>query len=123
LCCTPSYALVLAEALSASGGREGVHLRVGIFGAEPWSDGMRRQIKTLLGLEAFDIYGLTELGGPGVAAECSRHRGLHIFEDHFYEEVVDPDTGTPLQDGKPGELVMTSLCSVGCRICSYRTRG
>src|SRR5438067_12221379 len=100
LCCTPSYALVVAEALRGLEGREGVRLRVGIFGAEPWSDGMRRQIETLLGLEAFDIYGLTELGGPGVAAECSRHNGLHIFEDHFYAEVVDPDTGTPLQEGR-----------------------
>jgi phenylacetate-CoA ligase len=119
LCCTPSYALVLAEALQ---GRAGLQLRVGIFGAEPWSDGMRRQIETLLGLEAFDIYGLTELGGPGVAAECSRHHGLHIFEDHFYAEVVDPDTGTPLQEGQPGELVLTSLRREATPVLRYRTR-
>ena len=119
LCCTPSYALVLAEALQ---GRVGLRLRVGIFGAEPWSDGMRRQIETLLGLEAFDIYGLTELGGPGVAAECSRHHGLHIFEDHFYAEVVDPDTGTPLQEGRPGELVLTSLRREASPVLRYRTR-
>jgi phenylacetate-CoA ligase len=119
LCCTPSYALVLAEALQ---GREGLRLRVGIFGAEPWSDGMRRQIETLLGLEAFDIYGLTELGGPGVAAECSRHHGLHIFEDHFYAEVVDADTGTPLQEGLPGELVLTSLRREASPVLRYRTR-
>jgi phenylacetate-CoA ligase len=122
LCCTPSYALVVAEALRGFEGREGVRLRVGIFGAEPWSDGMRRQIETLLGLEAFDIYGLTELGGPGVAAECSRHHGLHIFEDHFYAEVVDPDTGTPLQEGQPGELVLTSLRREASPVLRYRTR-
>jgi len=119
LCCTPSYALVLAEALQ---GHAGLQLRVGIFGAEPWSDGMRRQIETLLGLEAFDIYGLTELGGPGVAAECSMHQGLHIFEDHFYAEVVDPDTGTPLQEGQPGELVLTSLRREATPVLRYRTR-
>ena len=122
LCCTPSYALVLAEALRASEGREGIRLRVGIFGAEPWSDGMRRQIETLLGLEAFDIYGLTELGGPGVAAECNQHHGLHIFEDHFYAEVVDPDTGTPLQEGQQGELVLTSLRREASPVLRYRTR-
>jgi len=122
LCCTPSYALVLAEALRGLEGREGVRLRVGIFGAEPWSDGLRGQIQTHLGLEAFDIYGLTELGGPGVAAECSRHHGLHIFEDHFYAEVVDPDTGTPLQEGRPGELVLTSLRREASPVLRYRTR-
>ncbi|TMC71384.1 MAG: phenylacetate--CoA ligase [Chloroflexi bacterium] len=122
LCCTPSYALVLAEALHASGGHLDTRLRVGIFGAEPWSDGMRRQIETRLDLEAFDIYGLTELGGPGVAAECSRHDGLHIFEDHFYAEVVDPDTGTPLQEGQPGELVLTSLRREASPVVRYRTR-
>jgi len=122
LCCTPSYALVLAEALLGLEGREGVQLRVGIFGAEPWSDGMRRQIETRLGLEAFDIYGLTELGGPGVASECSRHHGLHIFEDHFYAEVVDPETGTPLQEGQPGELVLTSLRREASPVLRYRTR-
>jgi len=122
LCCTPSYALVLAEALRGLEGREGVRLRVGIFGAEPWSDGLRGQIQTHLGLEAFDIYGLTELGGPGVAAECSRHEGLHIFEDHFYAEVVDPDTGTPLQEGQQGELVLTSLRREASPVLRYRTR-
>jgi phenylacetate-CoA ligase len=122
LCCTPSYALVLAEALRGLEGHEGVRLRVGIFGAEPWTDGMRRQIEAHLGLEAFDIYGLTELGGPGVAAECSRHHGLHIFEDHFYAEVVDPDTGTPRQEGQPGELVLTSLRREASPVLRYRTR-
>jgi len=122
LCCTPSYALVLAEALHVQEGRDGLRLRVGIFGAEPWSDGMRRQIETLLGLEAFDIYGLTELGGPGVAAECSRHNGLHIFEDHYYAEVVDPETGTPLQEGQAGELVLTSLLREASPVLRYRTR-
>jgi phenylacetate-CoA ligase len=122
LCCTPSYALVLAEALHAQEGRVGLRLRVGLFGAEPWSDGMRRQIESLLGLEAFDLYGLTELGGPGVAAECNRHEGLHIFEDHFYAEVVDPDTGTPLEEGRPGELVLTSLRRQASPVLRYRTR-
>ena len=122
LCCTPSYALVVAEALRGLEGGDRVRLRVGIFGAEPWSDGMRRQIETNLGLEAFDIYGLTELGGPGVAAECSQHHGLHIFEDHFYAEVVDPDTGKPLPEGQPGELVLTSLRREASPVVRYRTR-
>ena len=122
LCCTPSYALVVAEALRGLEGGDRVRLRVGIFGAEPWSDGMRRQIETNLGLEAFDIYGLTELGGPGVAAECSQHHGLHIFEDHFYAEVVDPDTGKPLPEGQPGELVLTSLRREASPVLRYRTR-
>ena len=122
LCCTPSYALVVAEALRGLEGGDRVRLRVGIFGAEPWSDGMRRQIETNLGLEAFDIYGLTELGGPGVAAECGQHHGLHIFEDHFYAEVVDPDTGKPLPEGQPGELVLTSLRREASPVLRYRTR-
>jgi len=109
LTCTPSYALVLAEAIAEESSRPLLKLRVGFFGAEPWTDGMRRQIQYGLGLEAFDIYGLTELGGPGVAVECQQHNGLHIFEDHFYAETVDPETGRPLPRGEPGELVLTSL--------------
>ncbi|MDQ6691947.1 MAG: phenylacetate--CoA ligase [Candidatus Dormibacteraeota bacterium] len=121
LTCTPSYALVLAEALVSEPG-SGTRLRVGFFGAEPWTEGMRRQIETGLGLEAYDIYGLTELGGPGVAVECNRHDGLHIFEDHFLAEVVDPDTGRQLGAGEEGELVLTSLTREASPVVRYRTR-
>src|SRR5256885_3938746 len=108
LTCTPSYALVLAEAVAAEGGRAGLRLRAGFFGAEPWTDGMRAEIERGLGLEAFDTYGLTELGGPGVAVECRHHDGLHVFEDHYYLEVVEPETGPPLPAGRAGELELTS---------------
>ncbi len=120
LCCTPSYALVLAEA--AGEGHRGLQLRVGLFGAEPWSEAMRREIEAGLGLEAYDVYGLTELGGPGVAVECHRHDGLHIFEDHFYAEVVDPESGRPLPPGAEGELVLTSLRREASPVIRYRTR-
>src|SRR2546430_461089 len=96
LACTPSYALVLAEAVAEAGVRDRLRLRAGFFGAVPWTEGMRREIEAGLGLEAFDLYGLTELGGPGVAVECHRHDGLHLHEDHFHAEVVDPATGPPL---------------------------
>ena len=122
LTCTPSYALVLAEAVAREGAREELRLRAGFFGAEPWTDGMRRQIERGLGLEAFDIYGLTELGGPGVAVECRRHEGLHVFEDHFYLEVVDPESGRPLAAGEEGELVLTSLRREASPVLRYRTR-
>jgi len=122
LTCTPSYALVLAEAIAAEAQRPPLKLRVGFFGAEPWSDGMRRQIQYGLGLEAFDIYGLTELGGPGVAVECHEHDGLHIFEDHFLAETVDPETGVPVPRGEPGELVLTSLRREASPVLRYRTR-
>jgi phenylacetate-CoA ligase len=122
LTCTPSYALVLAEAVAEAGGLDGLELRAGFFGAEPWTEGMRREIQRGLGLEPFDIYGLTELGGPGVAVECHRHDGLHVFEDHFHPEVVDPATGRPLPDGQAGELVLTSLRREACPVVRYRTR-
>ncbi|MDQ6773327.1 MAG: phenylacetate--CoA ligase [Candidatus Dormibacteraeota bacterium] len=122
LTCTPSYALVLAEAVAAEGCLDQLHLRFGFFGAEPWSEGMRREVAAGLRLEAFDIYGLTELGGPGVAVECPRHDGLHIFEDHFYAEVVDPDTGQVLPEGAAGELVLTSLRREASPVLRYRTR-
>ena len=122
LTCTPSYALVLAEAIAAEERRPLLKLRVGFFGAEPWSDGMRRQIQYGLGLEAFDIYGLTELGGPGVAVECHEHNGLHISEDHYYAETVDPETGAPVPRGEPGELVLTSLRREASPVLRYRTR-
>src|SRR5262252_3359400 len=122
LTCTPSYALVLAEAVGRESAREELQLRVGFFGAEPWTDGMRREIERGLGLEAFDIYGLTELGGPGISVECHRHDGLHLFEDHYYAEVVDPETGRPLPAGAPGELVLTSLTREASPVVRYRTR-
>ncbi|HZV49861.1 MAG TPA: phenylacetate--CoA ligase [Candidatus Dormibacteraeota bacterium] len=122
LACTPSYALVLAETVAREGIQGELRLRCGFFGAEPWTDGMRRQIERGLGLEAFDIYGLTELGGPGVAAECGQHQGLHVFEDHFYAEVVDPESGRPLTSGEEGELVLTSLRREASPVVRYRTR-
>ncbi len=121
LTCTPSYALVLAEALRREGGGP-TRLRAGIFGAEPWTEAMRGQIEAALGLRAYDVYGLTELGGPGVAIECSRQDGLHIFEDHFYPEVIDPVSGRGLPAGTPGELVLTSLRREASPVIRYRTR-
>jgi phenylacetate-CoA ligase len=122
LTCTPSYALVLAEALKDEVVRQRLKLRVGFFGAEPWTEGMRRQIEGGLGLEAFDIYGLTELGGPGIAVECREHDGLHVFEDHFLIETVDPQTGDPVPAGVEGELVLTSLTRRASPIVRYRSR-
>jgi phenylacetate-CoA ligase len=122
LACTPSYALVLAEAIAEQGARADLRLRAGFFGAEPWTDGMRGEVERGLGLEAFDNYGLTELGGPGVAVECHRHDGLHVFEDHYWLEAVDPDTGRPTPAGEPGELVLTSLTREASPVIRYRTR-
>ena len=122
LACTPSYALVLAEAVAEQDARGDLRLRAGFFGAEPWTDGMRGEIERGLGLEAFDNYGLTELGGPGVAVECHRHDGLHVFEDHYLAEVVDPETGRPVPIGEPGELVLTSLTREASPVVRYRTR-
>jgi phenylacetate-CoA ligase len=122
LTCTPSYALVLAEAIEREGARGDLRLRAGFFGAEPWTEGMRSEIERGLGLEAFDVYGLTELGGPGVAVECHAHDGLHLREDHFFAEVVEPDTGAPLPPGQPGELVLTALRREAGPVIRYRTR-
>jgi phenylacetate-CoA ligase len=122
LTCTPSYALVLAETLKEEVVRQRLKLRVGFFGAEPWTEGMRRQIEGGLGLEAFDVYGLTELGGPGVAVECGEHDGLHVFEDHFLVETVDTESGRPVPMGVEGELVLTSLTRRASPIVRYRTR-
>jgi phenylacetate-CoA ligase len=121
---TPSYTLVIAEAASEEGIdlRSRMKVRVGFFGAEPWTEGMRQEIEERFGLEAFDIYGLTEVIGPGVAAECSYHQGLHINEDHFYPEVVDPETGKRLPDGEVGELVFTCLTREALPLLRYRTR-
>ena len=121
---TPSYALVLADAARELGIelRERMKLRVALFGAEPFSEATRREIETRLGVEAFDIYGLSEIIGPGVAVECEEHDGLHIFEDHFLPEIVDPDTGERLGPETEGELVLTTLTKTGMPLLRYRTR-
>ena len=123
LSCTPSYALVLAETAQEMNIdiQQRMRVRVGIFGAEPWTDEMREEIEAKMNLEAFDIYGLTEMGGPGVSVECPYHDGLHIAEDHYIAELVDPDTGEPVE-GKIGELVFTSLTREGMPLLRYRTR-
>jgi phenylacetate-CoA ligase len=124
LASTPSYALVLAEAAREAGVdiRARLKLRVGLFGAEPWTEEMRRELEERINLEAFDSYGLTEIIGPGVALECPFHDGLHIFEDHFLAEVIDPDSGAPLPDGAVGELVLTALTREAMPLVRYRTR-
>lgn len=123
LCCTPSYALHIAEVLYANGlTKDDIHLKAGIFGAEPWTNEMRQKIEELLGLKAYDIYGLTEIIGPGVAFECSEQTGMHINEDHFIVEVIDPDTGEVLPDGTQGELVFSCITKEAFPILRYRTR-
>ncbi len=124
LTCTPSYALVLAETAREMGVdfSTQMQVRVGIFGAEPWTEEMRREIQARMNLKAFDIYGLTEIIGPGVAVECPEHSGLHIFEDHFYAEVIDPESGAVLEDGATGELVFTTLTKQAMPVLRYRTR-
>ena len=123
LCCTPSYALHIAEVMRKNGlSKEDLHLKAGIFGAEPWTNEMRLQIERELGLRAFDIYGLTEVIGPGVAFECSRQDGMHVNEDHFIVEVIDPETGEPLPDGMEGELVFTCITKEAFPVLRYRTR-
>jgi phenylacetate-CoA ligase len=123
LTCTPSYALYLAEALKEEG-LDGAKLglKAGFFGAEPWSESMRVELQQKLNLLAIDIYGLTEIIGPGVAMECERQNGLHVNEDHFFPEVIDPATGKALPDGEKGELVITTLTKEGTPILRYRTR-
>ncbi|MCR5097846.1 MAG: phenylacetate--CoA ligase [Lachnospiraceae bacterium] len=123
LCCTPSYAAYLAERMNEMGyGPDDIPLKAGIFGAEAWSEEMRRDIEKNLGIKAFDIYGLTELSGPGVAYECSAQEGMHINEDHFLAEIVDPDTLEPLPPGSQGELVFTSLDREAFPLLRYRTK-
>ncbi len=122
LACTPSYALTLAEEARDTGIAPGdLQLRSGLFGAEPWSDGMREIIEERLGLQAYDIYGLSEVIGPGVAAECSDRGGLHVFDDHFIPEIVDPSTGEPVADGEAGELVFTCVTKRCLPLIRYRT--
>lgn len=123
LCCTPSYAAYLGESLAESGCKpDDNKLRIGIFGAEPWTEEMRRDIQKSLGIKAYDIYGLTETSGPGVAFECSEQKGMHINEDHFLAEIINPDTGEVLPEGSKGELVFTSLDKEAFPLLRYRTR-
>ena len=123
LCCTPSYAAYIGETLKEMGiSPDSLDLKAGIFGAEPWTEEMRRDIEKSLGIKAYDIYGLTETTGPGVAFECEEQTGMHINEDHFYAEIIDPETGEVLPEGSKGELVFTNLDKEGFPLLRYRTR-
>jgi phenylacetate-CoA ligase len=123
LCCTPSYALYMAEEAAEMGVdiRE-LPLKIGVFGAEPWSESMRAQAEEKMGINAYDIYGLSEVMGPGVSCECEAKDGLHVFEDHFLPEIIDPLTGKRLPDGEPGELVFSSLTKEATPVVRYRTK-
>ena len=122
LCCTPSYAAYLAETICERGLQDKIKLKAGIFGAEAWSEEMRRDIQDKLGIKAYDIYGMTEISGPGVSFECSAQTGMHINEDHFIAEIIDPKTGEVLPDGEKGELVFTSITKQAFPLLRYRTR-
>ena len=122
LACTPSYALYLGETIEEMGLQGKLHLKSGIFGAEPWTEGMRREIERRLGLKAHDIYGLSEIMGPGVAFECDEQSGMHVSEDHFIVEIIDPDTGEVLPEGSEGELVFTCVTKEALPLIRYRTR-
>ncbi|MBQ6728357.1 MAG: phenylacetate--CoA ligase [Clostridia bacterium] len=123
ICCTPSYAAYIGETLKEQGYKpEDNSLKSGIFGAEPWTEEMRRDIEKALGIKAYDIYGLTETSGPGVAFECKEQKGMHINEDHFIAEIIDPETGEVLPEGEKGELVFTSLDKEAFPLLRYRTR-
>ncbi len=123
LCCTPSYAAYIGETLKEQGYKpEDIPLKAGIFGAEPWTEEMRQGIQDTLGIKAYDIYGLTETSGPGVSFECEEQTGMHINEDHFLAEIIDPDTGEVLPEGSKGELVFTSLDKEAFPLLRYRTR-
>lgn len=122
LACTPSYALYLAEALAESGKLDKIQLKAAILGAEPWTDEMRLQLENKLHINAFDIYGLSEVMGPGVAADCIHHKGLHVYEDHFVPEIIDPATLKPLAAGETGELVFTTLSKEALPLFRYRTK-
>jgi len=123
LACTPSYAMHLAEVMDEAGlSKSDLKLKGGLFGAEPWSQNMRSQLEARLGIMALDVYGLTEIIGPGVAVECPEKQGLHVWEDHFLPEVIDPETGEQLPDGSYGELVVTTLTKQGMPLIRYRTR-
>lgn len=123
LCCTPSYAMYIGETVRDKGiDPRSLRLRAGIFGAEPWTEEMRREIERLLDIKAYDIYGLSEIAGPGVSCECMEQNGMHINEDFFYPEVIDPVTGEPLPDGEYGELVFTCIGKEALPLIRYRTR-
>ena len=123
LCCTPSYAAYIGEKLRDLGfTTDDIRLKAGIFGAEPWTEEMRRDIEKNLGIKAYDIYGLTEISGPGVSFECEEQQGMHINEDHFLAEIIDPETGEVLPEGEEGELVFTSLDKEAFPLLRYRTR-
>ncbi len=122
LCCTPSYAAYLAESIQEKGLQDQIRLKAGIFGAEAWSEDMRRDIEEKLGIKAYDIYGLTETSGPGVAFECEAQTGMHINEDHFIAEIINPDTGEVLPEGSKGELVFTAITKEAFPLLRYRTR-
>lgn len=122
LCCTPSYAAYLAECICERGVRDQIKLKAGIFGAEAWTEEMRRDIEDKLGIKAYDIYGLTEISGPGVAFECSAQSGMHVNEDHFIPEIINPKTGEVLPDGEKGELVFTCISKEAFPLMRYRTR-
>lgn len=122
LCCTPSYAMYLAEAIEEAGLRDKIRLKSGVFGAEPWTENMRHAIENSLGIKAFDVYGLSEIMGPGVSFECECQNGMHVNEDMFVPEIIDPDTGEVLPEGAQGELVFTTLTKEGFPVIRYRTR-
>ena len=122
LCCTPSYAMYLGETIEEMGLKDKLKLKAGIFGAEPWTEEMRKQIEDKLGLKAYDIYGLSEIMGPGVSYECECQEGMHVCEDHFIPEIIDPDTGEVLPEGEQGELVFTTITKEGFPLIRYRTR-
>ncbi|MEW6525186.1 MAG: phenylacetate--CoA ligase [Spirochaetota bacterium] len=125
LACTPSYAINMADFVEKKMKDfdfRKTKLRAGIFGAEPWTESMRKEIESRMGIDAYDIYGLSEVIGPGVSCECSEKSGLHVFEDHFYVEVIDPQTGEVLPEGEKGEIVYTSLTKEACPVIRYRSR-
>lgn len=122
IACTPSYLLHIAETLEESGKINKINLKAAICGAEPWTENMRKEIETKLNLKAFDIYGLSEIIGPGVAADCEYHNGLHVYEDHFLPEIIDPNTLQPCKEGEVGELVITTLTKEAMPLFRYRTK-
>lgn len=124
LCCTPSYALFLAESIENDPETtlKDIKLRFGVFGAEPWTENMRKELETKLGIKAYDIYGLTEVSGPGVGGECEYQDGTHLWEDLFFPEIIDPQTLQPVEPGQQGELVFTTLTKEGMPVIRYRTR-
>ena len=122
ICCTPSYAMYLAEEIEKAGVKDQLSLKVGVFGAEPWSESMRKEIENKLGIKAYDIYGLSEILGPGVSCECEYQCGMHVWEDNFIVEIIDPETLEVLPEGSTGELVFTTITKEGFPVIRYRTR-